>query len=280
MVGSTTVAVASPAPTVAPSGACSQVSASSLSDRPGIGRAPATNGAACVVPRGALLFETGYRTQTTHGAQTQTLVAYPNLVVRAGLGAGNELIALPGTAYTRRTGNGTPLGLAAETGAQDAGIGVKHTIFNGAAFQDAANLFITFPTGAAGESGFSAGLTTYAFGYSATWQLSTRFGFATTQNLIENAAPGASGAQRFVQYQPSIAVSYAFSPAVTLLGEDQGAFPSAPGAGSGNRTLLGVQAALSRFVVLDTDAEVNLLPPNGVAQHAFDVGLTLLMQSR
>ncbi|HZZ65171.1 MAG TPA: hypothetical protein VFE17_06720, partial [Candidatus Baltobacteraceae bacterium] len=86
------VAVAlAPTPAPTPAGPCSQGALATISDLTGIGRAPASNGAACVVPPHEVVIEAGYRNQVTTGPVTQILSAYPNPVVRVGLGSHNEV---------------------------------------------------------------------------------------------------------------------------------------------------------------------------------------------
>jgi hypothetical protein len=80
-----------PSPSAAP-GPCAQGALASISDRPGLGRAPASNGAACVALPGMFVLEAGYRNQTTVGPGTQTLSTVPNLVTRFGLKGNNEAL--------------------------------------------------------------------------------------------------------------------------------------------------------------------------------------------
>jgi hypothetical protein len=137
---------------------------------------------------------------------------------------------------------------------------------------------VTVPTGySPGPNGFSAGLPTYMLGYSLVFNLSNRVGVSTTQNFILNAAPLASGSSaQFFTYQPALSGSYAFSPNVTFLLQDQFSFSASPAAASGNRALVGLQDSISANVVLDLDFETNLLPEPGVNQHAVDAGITIL----
>ncbi|HZY98204.1 MAG TPA: hypothetical protein VFE36_01390, partial [Candidatus Baltobacteraceae bacterium] len=257
-----------PSPSPSP-GPCTQGAVASISDRPGLGRAPATNGAACVALPGTVLIEAGYRNQTTAGSGTQTLSTVPNVVVRVGLRGKNEIVAAP-PAFSSRNGIDLASGFSPASGTQDVGIGFKHLLFDGQVVQHALNLFVTLPTGSPNSaSGFTAGLPTYTLGYSVVVAASSRVGFSTTQNFIANAAPNASGSpQRFFTYQPAIAGSYALSPSFTLLLQNQWSFPSGPGAGAGDRALAGLQFSASPNVVLDGEFEANLLPAPGLSQHA------------
>lgn len=272
------VLAANPTPSPTPAaGPCSQGALASISDRPGLGRAPASDGAACVALPATVVLEAGYRNQTTAGAGTQNLSTVPNAVVRVGLHGDNEaLVALP--AFSNRSGIDLASGFEPAAGTQDIGIGFKHLLYDGAIVQHAINLFVTFPTGRPnGASGFTSGLPTYTLGYSVVVAASSRLSFSSTQNFIDNAAPNAAGTpQRFFTYQPSISGSFALSPNVSFALQNQWSFPNGPGAGTGDRALAGVQVTASAGVVLDAEFEVNLLPHPGFSQHAIDAGITIL----
>jgi hypothetical protein len=223
-----------------------------------------------------VIFEAGYRNQVTAGPQTQTLSVYPVPIVRIGLRGRNEIVISPGFIYSERVGQNSASGLAPASGMQDIGFGFKHLLHDRVWMQDAVNVFVTLPTGyPAGTSGFTAGLSTYALGYSAVFALSSRAGLSTTQNIIANAAPNsAGGSQRFLTYQPSFAASYALSSNLTLLIEDQISLSTAPASSTGNRSLAGIQCTISPNAVLDAEFEANLLPIPGTTQHALGAGLT------
>lgn len=264
-----------PSPSAAP-GPCAQGALASISDRPGLGRAPASNGAACVALPGMFVLEAGYRNQTTVGPGTQTLSTLPNVVARFGLNGNNEVLAQVPT-FSQRSGRDLASGFLPESGTQDAGFGFKHLLFDGTVFQDAVNVFVTLPTGRpGGTSGFSAGLPTYTAGYGAVLAASSRIGIASTQNFIWNAAPNALGMpKRFFAYQPSIALSYAVSARLSFLLQNQWSMPNGPSQGTGDRALAGVQFVASANVVVDGELEANLLPAAGFSQHAVDVGVTI-----
>ena len=268
-----------PAPSPTPAGPCAAGALASISDRPGLGRSPATNGAACVALPGTIVVEAGYRNQTTVGSGTQELSTFPNLIVRIGIGVDNEIVLAPPLLRSQRDGENPSSGFAPATGMQDAGIGVKHLLHDNAWMQDALNLFVTLPTGyPSNGSGFSAGLPTYTFGYSIVFALSSRIGLSTTNNLVINAAPNSAATpQRFVMYQPSAGLSYALSPNATLLLEDQLSSPNGPGSTAGNRALAGVQCTISPNVVLDAELESNLTPYPNRTQRAIDAGITTLL---
>jgi hypothetical protein len=271
------VAAATPLPTPSP-GPCAQGALASISDRPGIGRSPATNGAACVAANGSVVIEAGYRNQVTSGAETQTLSTYPNPIVRIGLPDRNEIV-LSFFTFSDRAGIDPSTGFAPAAGMQDGGIGFKHLLHDNVFMQDAVNVFVTLPTGyPSGPSGFTAGLPTYTLGYSVAFPLSRTLSFSTTHNLGLSAGPNVSGLpQRFLVYQPAGALSYALSSKLTFLAEDQGTFPTGPAGSSGNRALAGLQYTLSSRAVLDAEFELNLLPAPGNRQRAIDVGMTLLV---
>ncbi len=180
------VAAAPPLPTPSP-GPCAQGALASISDRPGIGRSPATNGAACVVQNGTVVIEAGYRNQVTSGSATQTLSTYPNPILRIGLPGQSEIV-LSFLTYSDRAGIDPTTGFGPAAGMQDGGIGFKHLLHDSASMQDAVNVFVTLPTGyPSGASGFTAGLPTYTFGYSVVFPISGALSLSTTQNLALNA---------------------------------------------------------------------------------------------
>ena len=101
-----------PSPSASPTatGPCAVATLSSIADRPGIGRAPATSGAVCVAPPGGVILEFGNRDQTTAGSGRQHLSVYPAPVVVVGIAKRTELIVTPSLSLSRRTGtNGSAL---------------------------------------------------------------------------------------------------------------------------------------------------------------------------
>jgi hypothetical protein len=249
----------------------------SLADRPGLGRAVSINGAACVVPRGAIVVETGYRNQVTTAGGTSTLSTAFVPVVRYGIAGQNEIIVSPSLIFSRRTGANLGGTFVPASGMQDAGIGAKHLFRDRPWAQDALELFATVASGyPTGPFGFSAGAPTYLLGYSIAVPLTDRFGASTTQNIVSSAGINGAGLpQRYVAYQPSVGVSYALSALTTVLLQHQVTTPTAPGAGTGNRALVGIQRTLSSNVVVDVEFEMNLLPAPGFNQHALGAGIVV-----
>ncbi|MGP6158093.1 MAG: hypothetical protein ACLPYS_11430 [Vulcanimicrobiaceae bacterium] len=266
-------------PSASPAGPCAQGAVVALVDRPGLGRGVAVNGAPCVVPKGRVVLEAGYRNQVTSADGMSTLSTYPNSLVRFGIGAGNEVVVSPSLILSRRSGADLGGTFVPATGQQDAGCGFKHLFRDRPWIQDGLELFVTLPTGyPAGAFGFSAGIPTYLLGYSATVPLSSRIAISTTQNLLLNGAANGSGATaRFFAYQPALGVSYALATPTTLLLQDQITTPTAPGSGTGNRAFIGIQQAVSPNVVLDVELEFNLLPTPGYDQHALGAGFAVLL---
>jgi hypothetical protein len=257
-------------------GPCEQPGAiAAIVDRPGLGRPTANNGSPCVVPRGHLVIEGGYRNQATVGSNgTSTLEVYPLALIRVGLAARTELILQP-PAYSNRGGAALGGGFVPSTGAQDIGFGFKRMLDDRPSFQDAVEASYTAPTGTPqGSAGFSAGGPTYTLTYTAAFALKGNVGISVTQNAIANAAPlDPSGSARFFSYQPSVTLSYGFAPNLTLLGTDQIATPLGPAGGTGNRVLFALQRQVSPGAVLDVEYEINALPtPPSVRQHAFGFG--------
>jgi hypothetical protein len=260
----------------APIGPCAEPALASIAVRPGLGRAPATGGAACVAEPGEIAVGLGFRYQVTIGAGRQNLAVYPGPVFLIGLPERNELIVSPSLIYSNRSGtNGSALMPAA--GEQDAGFGLQHVVSDRPWTQQAVSAFATFPTGyPAGSSGFSAGVPAYTFAYTIAFGLGGAWGLSTSQGVVVSSGANASGSlQRYAAYQPTVNLTYALSPLTTLLLEDQITTPTGPSAPTENRALAGVQRTLSRNVVLDVEAELNLLPAPGLSQHALGAGVTV-----
>lgn len=269
--------VPSVAAQTAPSpGPCEQAGAiGAIVDRPGLGRPTANNGSPCVVPLGELVIEAGYRDQQTSGpGGTSTLLVFPLPLVRIGLGKKWELAAQPPSQAIR---SGAALGgvFVPAVGAEDEGFGVKRMLDDRPAFQDAAEFFVTVPTGKPqGPTGFSAGAPTYTLSYTAAVPLGRTLGLSITQNVGIAAAPLApSGGTMFFSYQPSATLSVALPASFTLMITDQITTPASPWGGTGNRALFAVQRVVSPALVLDAEYELDALPSApSTRQHAFGIG--------
>ena len=226
---------------------------------------------------GTVVVEAGYRNQVTVAPGTQVLAVYPNPIIRFGLRGRNEVLLSPAV-YTQRSGADPVTGSVPAVGMQDPGFGFKHLLHDDSWRQDAINVFVTLPNGyPSGPVGFTAGAPTYTFGYSVVFALTNRIGVSTTQNYVLNATESSTGVERYGAYQPALSASYALSPNFTSMVQDQLTIPAAPGGGTGNRGLVGIQCTVSSNIVLDGEFEVNVLPHPGLAQHAVDVGITLLL---
>lgn len=270
-VGVAAVTVPSPSPSPSPvaGGPCEQRSAAAVADRPGLGRALTVNGSACVVAVGAVVSELGFRQQTTRAAAgISTLTTFPQPLMRWGLAASDELVIAPSLVYSQRAGQN--LGAAPfmpAAGLQDAGLGFKRQLTDQPWQQSAAEGFVTVPTGyPAGPNGFSAGIPTYLAGYTLAWPLNEFVSLTTTQNVQWTG---------YLSYQPSLGVSLAIGARTALLLQDQVTVPASSTGGTSNRSLLGLQQALSANVVVDVEYEANLLPQPGFTQHAFGGGVAV-----
>ena len=247
-------------------GPCEQPGAiAAIENRPGIGRPTATSGSPCVVPPGKVLIEAGYRYERTDGAAgTSILQVFPLAMLRAGLGDHDEVLLLP-PALAYRTGANLGGVFVPRDGAEDVGIGFKRMLHDRPAYQDAAGLFYTAPTGAPGATGFSAGSSTYTLSYTGTFPVGARFGLSTTQQAI--VVP------QFLSYQPSLTLGYSLSHNASVLATEQITTPLSANGGTGNRGLLEFQCAISAHAVLDAEYEVNFLPgPPSFRQQAFGIG--------
>lgn len=212
------IAIVSPSPGPAAAGPCVQGGLAAITNRPGVGRAVSVDGSPCTVPAGRVVFEAGYRHQATTAGATSRLATFPSPVVRVGIAGSNEIVLSPSLIYSRRTGANLGGTFVPASGMQDAGIGFKHSVRDLPWIQDAIESFVTVPTGyPSGPSGFSLGVPTYLLGYSASFGLNARIGLTTTQNFSRSAGTTGSGAlQLYFSYQPSLGMTYAPSPTITL----------------------------------------------------------------
>ena len=187
--------------------------------------------------------------------------------MRVGVGSRTELV-LQVPAQTNRGGASLGGTFVPVSGTQDAGFGFKRMLDDRAAFQDAAQLFYTAPTGTPGPNGFSAGTPTYTLTYTAAVPINSRLGISITQNAVATA--------QFTSYQPSATLSYGFAPNFTVLVSDQITTPLSAAGGAGNRALFAVQRIVSPGIVLDAEYELNALPAApALRQNAFGLGAAL-----
>jgi hypothetical protein len=269
--------IASACGAAADDGPCATPALSSIADRPGIGRAPATGGAVCVASSGEVVLGLGYRDQSTVGPNRQELLVYPEPVLTIGLPGRSELIVAPSLAYSRRIGGGVNANLPPLSGLQDAGVGFQHLMSDRPFAQQAIEVFASFPTGyPSGANGFSAGVPNEQASYTIALALSSKLGLTISQGIgFSSGFNAANAVERYVAYQPSASISYALGNTTTLLLEDQINAPSGPHALTGNRFLVGLQQTISPTMVLDIDSETNALPPPGFSQHTtFEAGIT------
>jgi hypothetical protein len=272
-------AITVPDPTPSPAASaspCGQGGVAAVADRPGLGRALTVNGSPCVVPKGEVVLEVGFRQEMTRAAAgVSTLVTFPQPLLRWGVSAGDEIVVAPSLLYSQRSGanlGGAPY--APADGLQDAGFGFKVQLHDRRWLQDAVEIFVSIPTGyPAGAYGFSAGIPTYLVGYSLVAPLNSIVSITTTQNLQWNAGTNAGGGQQgFFSYQPSFGFSFTVGARGAVFVQDQITVPAGPAGATSNRAFLGVQRTVSPDVVLDVEYELNLLPQPGFTQHAFGVG--------
>jgi hypothetical protein len=277
MLVAAAIAVPDPPPSPAASASpCGQGGVAAVADRPGLGRTLTVNGSPCVVPKGEVVLEVGFRQEMTRAAAgVSTLVTFPQPLLRWGVSAGDEIVVAPSLVYSQRSGaNLGSAPFAPAAGLQDAGLGFKRQLHDRRWLQDAVEIFVSVPTGyPSGAHGFSAGIPTYLVGYSLVAPLNSIVSLTTTQNVQWNAGTNAGGGpQGFFSYQPSFGFSFAVGTHGALFVQDQITTPAGPAGGTSNRAFLGVQRTISSDVVLDAEYEMNLLPQPGFTQHAFGVG--------
>ena len=248
---------------------CTDPSAATLADRPGTGRTTSAGGAACVVPPGEIVVETGVRQQVTRSAGgSSTLLDGPLTFVRVGIGRNLEVGIAPPTYQTRTIAGMPPFDAA--LGTSDSVVAAKLLVANTTAAQASLGFAYAPPTGS-GE--FTAGASTFAFAANLGVPVGARVSIAMSQAAGAAAGPDAFGFNRmFFVYTPSVTLAYALDGVTTLLVQDAFVSRQGPVLPAGSRGFVVVQHAAGDRLAVDVDYEINLASLKGPS-HALGLGL-------
>jgi hypothetical protein len=260
------IPVPSPAPMPKP---CKTAMAVTLADRPGTGRNTATGGAPCVVPRGELVVESGWRRQLMWQPGYDVLASGPLALLRYGIGRRVELAIAPPALQSRFAEPGA--GFDNTRGWADAAVALKYIFVDQSAAQASVGFTYTPPTGT-GE--FTNGAPTFAVSQNIGLTLSDRWSFATSQVIGTNVGPNAAGRNvTYFDYTPSYTLAYALTNATNVLAQVALESRQGPLEPSGNRSFLALQQALGSRIAVDVDFERNLKPMVGLGpQQALGFG--------
>jgi hypothetical protein len=274
MLPATPAPIATPAP--APERPCKTAAAATLGDRPGTGRTTAVNGAACVVPRGEVVVESGWRRQLTWQPGYSVLNSGPLTLFRYGIAHRLELGIGTPTNQSRYVQPGADFDNA--HGQSDAAFNVKYIFIDQEITQASVDLTYTPPTGT-GE--FTNGLPTYGISANVAFTLSDRWSFATSQALGTNTGNNPVGMNvTYFDYTPSYTFSYAVTSATNLLLQVALESRQGPVEPSGNRAFFAVQQVLGDRLAIDLDFERNLKPTIGLGpQQALGFGFVWIAAS-
>jgi Putative MetA-pathway of phenol degradation len=269
----TALAVAMPLPAHADA-PCAAPAAATLADRPGTGRSPATGGAACVVPPGELLIESGLRRQVTSGPDgaAGVLASGPLTVLRYGLAPRLEVVFAPPVPQSRSARGPSPF--PAARGTSDATLGAKLMLIDRAAVQLSFGASYTPPTG---STAFTAGAPTFTVGLNSSFALSPALTLTIDEAVQTATGAFPDGTTRvYAVHAPSYAIALAVGPHDTLLLQDALLSRQGPLLPAGSRLALALQHAIGTRLALDVDLERNAAPLNG-AQHAVGAGLVWVL---
>jgi hypothetical protein len=267
MLPATPAPIATPSP--APERPCKTAAAAALGNRPGTGNSTASNGAACVVPRGELVVESGWRRELTWQPGYSVLGSGPLTLLRYGIAHRLELGIAPPANQSLFVEPGTQFESA--RGTTDAALDLKYIFIDQEITQASVDLTYSPPTGT-GE--FANGLPTYAISGNVAFTLSDRWSFAMSQQIGTNTGSNAAGLNvTYFDYTPSYTFAYALTGATNLLTQVALESRQGPVEPSGNRAFFAVQQVLGDRLAIDLDFERNLKPTVGLGpQQALGFG--------
>jgi hypothetical protein len=275
MLPATPAPIATPAPSAEKP--CTTAAAAALGDRPGTGRNTAASGAACVVPRGELVVESGWRRQMEWQPGYAVLSSGPLTLLRYGIGYRMELGVGTPSNQSRYVQPGA--GFDNAHGKSDAALDMKYIFVDQQLTQMSVDLTYTPPTGT-GE--FTNGLPTYTVSANLALTLSDRWSFATSQAIGTNTGANATGTNAtYFDYTPSYTFAYAMTGTTNLLMQVALESRQGPVEPSGNRAFFAVQQVMGDRLAVDFDFERNLKPTVGLGpQQALGVGFVWIAVRR
>lgn len=237
-----------------------------LIDRPTVGDS------ACAVPAGQVLLEAGVSRYVPDGTSGYSL-GYPQLELRFGLPANNELVLLPPNLNRVIT----PLsGSDSQTisGGSASVVGLKHEFGYNSQWQWAGETLVTLPSG---SPDFGSAATGYAVNGIASDSLTPVFSLTLMLGVTHLATPAntQSGAY-YWSLNPDLVASWQTSEKFQLYVEAYGQSHTGPGQGSGYNADGGIQYLLTPNLELDAELGQRLSGHLGGWSHYLGVGLAIL----
>lgn len=250
-------------------GPCRQGDVASVVDRPGTGTATATSGSPCTVEPDRVVVETGYRNETDTGpGGTSKIASYPLTLIRVGIDKRDELVLLPATMAVR-AGSAAPAFTPA-IGTQDDGIGWKHAFHSRAWYQDAAEIFMTYPTG---TGGYTLGEPSFSLSYVGAFGLGPRVFASASAGVYQGPGTTPAGAtQRYASLQPSLTVGYVIDDRTFVYANENWSFPNGPQDASGNVLLVALAHSITPRAVVDVETTYDLIPTPNYRQTSIGFG--------
>jgi hypothetical protein len=240
-----------------------------LADRPGTGRTTSSGGSPCVVPRGEVVVESGFRRQITaepHGGDV--LASGPLTFVRAGVAPRLEIGVTPPAEQSRAVTGIAPVDSA--RGDADAVIAAKYMLRNTAAVQLSVGGAYAPATGT-GE--FTAGAPTYALSANLGLALTPALSLATSAVWATAIGTSADGLSHpYFVFAPSFTLAVALDADDTLLVQDALVSRQGPLLPSGSRAFVALQRAVGTRLAIDVEYERNLAPTLGPRATALGFG--------
>lgn len=238
----------------------------SLIDRPTVGDS------ACVVPAGQTLLEAGVARYVPKAASGYSL-GYPQLELRFGLRADNELVLLPpniNRVVTPMPGGGNQI----ISGGSAAVAGLKHEFGYNSQWLWAGETLITLPSG---SPDFGSAATGYAINGIVNDSVTPVFSLTLMLGATHLAAPAnqQSGAY-YWSLNPDLVASWQTSESFQFYVEVYGQSHTGPGGGAGYNADGGAQYLLTPNVELDAEIGQRLSGSLGGWSHYLGVGLAVL----
>lgn len=238
----------------------------SLIDRPTVGDS------ACVVPAGQTLLEAGVARYVSNDTSGYSF-GYPQLELRFGLPANNELVLLPPN--VNRTVTSVPGGgNRIVSGGSASVVGLKHEFGYNAQWLWAGETLVTLPSG---SPDFGSAATGYAVNGIINDTLTSIFSLTLMLGVTHLAAPASVQAGAYYwSLNPDLVASWQTSESFQLYAEVYGQSHTGPGQGSGYNADGGIQYLLTPNIELDAEIGKRLSGNLGGWSHYLGVGLAVL----
>ena len=238
----------------------------SLIDRPTVGDS------ACVVPAGRTLLESGVARYVPNPASGYSL-GYPQLELRFGLPANNELVLLPpniNRSVTPVLGGGHQI----VSGGSASVVGLKHEFGYNSQWLWAGETLVTLPSG---SPDFGSAATGYAINGIVNDNVTPIFSLTLMLGATHLAAPSNIHAGAYYwSMNPDLVASWQTTERFQFYVEVYGQGHTGPGEGAGYNADGGIQYLLTPNVELDAEVGQRLSGNLGGWSHYSGIGVALL----